>query len=725
MLAPYRKKPISRREALEWMVAGSSTLLFMPFGVGCTRAIPLSQQNCFPQSVASGDPRSQSVILWTRVVDSAYAQEDYSVRLEVAEDSEFGDTVHLQTYTAFAELDHCIRVKIEGLKSDRFYYYRFTYQHISSKTGRTRTAPEADEAREITFAFVSGQDYVGRYYNAYAHMLQQEDLDFIVHLGDYVYETTGDPTFQVCPSSSRQVVFDATTPAEKRTLGACTFYAANSRENYRQLYRTYRSDTVLQKIHERFPMIAMWDDHEYHDDYAGLPGEKVLGEREQHARRAFLEYMPVETGLEEDNVLKPDNKVFGRAKSAATVYRDFVFGASLHLIMSDYRTYRSVTPIPMDAFMGTVFADKSKLIGLFETKEPGRGDRIYQEHRGDFAPYIDLEQDTYQSLRSIVANLLLQMYVAEGKGFIQAGMLSRRYGRGKIHAHVANEMIQYHNRSLGEDAAAVPLIFDTVGDARYEALDRGLAYLDLGKVALVSTGGLGTTSMVVKEAFDLYAQLHASSDVFGDKQFAWIRDRVETSPSRVTVFASSVSMTPMAVDLTDLEALPARFRKHYYINLDQYDGFPSVRKKLLACLREKNSMIISGDIHANFVTDHEGITEVTGTSISSATADEMIRRNLQYGSGIPQGILDEESLDGFDLDAALLQCNQQCRAEEDPDTLQYADTQNNGYVVVKIHQDRSEATLVTLPASLSQTHLYDAVDLNKYFSSRTFLLTLS
>ena len=133
--------------------------------------------------------------------------------------------------------------------------------YFSSRTGRTKTAPAADSTREVKFAYVSCQDYIGRYFNTYLKLLD-EDLDFIVHLGDYIYETTGNPQFQT-PSDDRKMVFDDIAGAIERGEGDNRYYSAASLDNYRQIYKTIRNDEVIQQIHESFPMIAIWDDHEF------------------------------------------------------------------------------------------------------------------------------------------------------------------------------------------------------------------------------------------------------------------------------------------------------------------------------------------------------------------------------------------------------------------------------------------------------------------------------
>src|SRR5262249_13035360 len=158
-----------------------------------------------------------------------------------------------------------VKVRAVSLAPATTYYYRFIYElsgkYYVSKVGQTKTAPLKDADVPVKFAYVSCQDYTGKYYNPYARLVE-EKLDFFVHLGDYVYETDGDPTFQ--NTTGRKVQFSDVAGAIELTAGdgKTKYHAAKSLSNYRDLYRTYRSDPNLQKMHELFPMIATWDDHE-------------------------------------------------------------------------------------------------------------------------------------------------------------------------------------------------------------------------------------------------------------------------------------------------------------------------------------------------------------------------------------------------------------------------------------------------------------------------------
>ena len=288
----------------------------------------------FPESVASGDPTPTSVILWTRAVtpDGGYPD---GVDLEVAIDPGFQDVVFTRELEVDEAYDGVVKVKVDNLQPYTVYYYRFMAQDgdttETSPVGRTKTAPTPDMDVDVRFAVVYCQDYIGRYYNTFLKLLMDhdEDIDFVVHLGDYIYETTGDPDFQD-PDSDRTIEFDDTEGAIPLGDPDDPYYAAASLSNYRQLYRTYRSDPMLQQVHERWPMIVIWDDHEYSDDrwqatatYTNGRTDENDPDRLRNAEQAFFEWIPIDVGLGTDGTLDIGASVL---YPNTLVYRDFLFG---------------------------------------------------------------------------------------------------------------------------------------------------------------------------------------------------------------------------------------------------------------------------------------------------------------------------------------------------------------------------------------------------------------
>jgi len=408
-----------RRNVLKLMMLGSGALIMPGILTGCgggsSEDYILSPApdttTVFPQSVASGDPRADSVVLWTRIEDPERSEEDLTVTLEISLRDDFEDSLFTKQLTAYHEYDHAIKIKIDQLDPYTYYYYRFKYNGIYSNTGRTKTASSKDSEVDTKFAFVSCQDYIGRYYNVFAHMLQQDDLDFIVHLGDYIYETNGEPLTQII-GNERQISF-------RDKEGAIIFdsyEAARSTDNYRQLYQVYRSDPLLQKLHERFPMIAIWDDHEFSDDSYGpnsnYSGDKIDGrdtKRYHNSQRVYLEYMPMEVGLDTNGVMSPASEVILDDDNEVIIYRNFNFGSNLDLILSDYRSYRPDHLIEEDAFPATVFADENRLISYF-----GMDFYTHPDNQRHFGSYIDVDTYNGGSFSSPLKRIAKLMYETEG-----------------------------------------------------------------------------------------------------------------------------------------------------------------------------------------------------------------------------------------------------------------------------------------------------------------------
>lgn len=731
---PYNKKFFEeRRKTLKLMMLGSGALAMPTLFSGCGGGggggagkppEPPVQDTFFPQSVASGDPREESIVLWTRIEEPDNNGQDLTVGLEVSLDENFTTLLLERTLTAYSEFDNAVKVKIDQLTPYTYYYYRFKYKDKYSNTGRTKTAPSSQSDVNAKFAFVSCQDYIGRYYNVFTHMLLQDDLDFIIHLGDYIYETNGAPMTQIV-GDQRQITF-------KDSDGAIDFggyQAARSIDNYRQLYQTYRSDSELQKIHERFPMIAIWDDHEFSDDNYGnnanYYGEKIDEEDEtryHNSQRVYLEYMPLETGLDEDGVLSPLSEVLLDADNEVIIYRDFNFGSHLDLIMSDYRSNRPDHLIKEDAFPATVFANRATLIGEF-------GQEFFDnpDNQWHFGAYFDVDTFNGGYFTDPLKNIAQIMYEAEGLSESEAQARANAAIQGNLNAYFSNEMIKAYN-------AQVPafLEYDLIyeDDLELDNFEKGLAYINGGKLDLFSSSGIGSRYMVIKEVFDIFIELKnrtgAIGSVYGAEQSSWVTDRINNSGASWRVFASSVSLAPMVVDLSGISELDPLLQTQFYINVDQFDGFKYQRDSLINELKASASIVISGDIHSTFVTDHHGVVEFTGGSVSSTTFSEALPRFVEY-SDVSEYIPDiEELLENVDLDQLLLDSNS---AENDQNVnfpiMKTADTKNNAYVVIEVTADHLYGNIHMLPAEYSQQMLYEAADINSYFSTTTYTVDRS
>jgi alkaline phosphatase D len=305
-------------------------------GAGSTRPTGIYQ---FSHGVASGDPKATSVVFWTRCVRVGSGSGDIALKLEVSASNAFGTLAASVDLSASDKFDFTVRAKVTGLNANSVYFYRFVADGDISPVGQTKTAPAAEATpTQINFAWMTCQDWSINHWGA-MELLAAENLDFVVHLGDYIYETVG-AGFQT--GAAEPAHGKITLP--NGIVGSGGSVYANTLEDYRSLYRTYRSDNRLQEIHRRFPMIAIWDDHEFSDDswqdrQTYTNENKAQTSRRRDANQAWAEYMPIDFG----------DVSFDLAKTGfdnIRIYRDFRFGSLMHLVMTDQRLYRDDHVVP-------------------------------------------------------------------------------------------------------------------------------------------------------------------------------------------------------------------------------------------------------------------------------------------------------------------------------------------------------------------------------------------
>jgi alkaline phosphatase D len=241
--------------------------------------------NPFGLGVASGSPRHDSVVLWTRLLqpDGICLGEQVgpqAVRWELAHDERFSRIVQSGQAMALGALAHSVHVQVQGLAADRWYFYRFMVGDAVSPAGRTRTFPAPDAmVTRLRLAYASCQNWQHGYFSAYRHMLA-ENLDVVLFLGDYVYEYP-------------------ITATSLRPGGASATGWSLTLDDYRQRYALYKSDADLQAMHQACPWLVTWDDHEVQNDYAGLqegsggPVQPSFAARRAAAYQAFYEHMPL------------------------------------------------------------------------------------------------------------------------------------------------------------------------------------------------------------------------------------------------------------------------------------------------------------------------------------------------------------------------------------------------------------------------------------------------
>ncbi|KAF2120145.1 PhoD-like phosphatase-domain-containing protein [Lophiotrema nucula] len=311
----------------------------------------------FTHGVASGDPYPDSVILWTRIAPSSdndksnatvsgyvplynHDTEEYiavskapvCVEYKVSTDKECGDVVDSGTAYTTSDIDYTVKVEAKNLKPFTQYYYQFSVCNSDNKSplGRTKTTPEADDdVTSVGIAVYSCSNYPFGFFNAYGNPVRKDSVDYVIHLGDYIYEyANGDygwgQTIGRVPLPDKQIY---------------------SLYDYRKRIATYRTDLDLVASHQQFPWIPVWDDHEvadntYRDGSSELnntessfveDGGVSVDQRKMNAVRAYFEWMPIRQVEMDDNL---------------RIWRSFSIGKLIDLVMLDTRQYdRSITDL--------------------------------------------------------------------------------------------------------------------------------------------------------------------------------------------------------------------------------------------------------------------------------------------------------------------------------------------------------------------------------------------
>lgn len=291
MTSKTRGMSLNRRTFLAMLgatgAAAAVSPTWFPFEAEGASATPIDPN--YPHGVAAGDPRPDGAVIWTRVDPTADGGTGVEVAWEVSATADFAAIVATGSLTATAATDHTVRTLVEGLASDGWFHYRFRYQDRTSRTGRLRTAPAPGAAADrLRFAFCSCQQINDSIYVAHAAMAA-EDLDFVVHYGDYIYVSDG---------------------------------GTQTLDDYRSVWKRFKANPYLQDLHATYPMVMMWDDGEF----ANGIDRTFPQPRFDVARQAWFEFAPH---------LPPDEEPFRS-------YRSIGWGSLVDFPLLDVRTYRDV-----------------------------------------------------------------------------------------------------------------------------------------------------------------------------------------------------------------------------------------------------------------------------------------------------------------------------------------------------------------------------------------------
>jgi alkaline phosphatase D len=315
---------LGRRQFLIAGLATGAAVTALPnyAAIARNRRIPVAKSGTFPLGVASGFPYPRGTILWTKLDGGKHTSR---LKLQVAKDRHFRNVVLEKTVTARKERDFTARTRVRGLDPAHEYFYRFHTKDKGSPVGQFRTAPPRDSNKPVRIAFLSCQSYEAGFYNAHAAIAKEPDIDFVLHLGDYIYESHYYPGPRADTTGFNHD-------------GNVEFLA-----EYRQKYNLYKRDPDLQAMHSAHNFVSVWDDHEVEDNYAdglasshaqpgftnnGHPRRVSIEERRANAYRAYFNYMPrIRFDGDRDRI-----------------YEHARFGRLVDLIITDERQYRDQQP---------------------------------------------------------------------------------------------------------------------------------------------------------------------------------------------------------------------------------------------------------------------------------------------------------------------------------------------------------------------------------------------
>ncbi len=360
----------TRRDFAKFAVSmGASAAWGQPAGKQ-SRIAWQERRTAYPEGVASADPDSTSVLLWTRHPSAA----DHELTVEVAEDDAFQKVVATSTAKVLKESDWTCRVLAGGLKPAHVYWYRFTdRESAGSRIGRTITAPSPDDPRPVAFAFVSCQNANDGAQTAYRRMIYEDEraaehdqLGFVLHLGDFIYEIVWYPEDRPQGMYDRKIR-DIVRYEHGEKID--DFHIPTTLADYRAVYRAYLHDPDLEDARARWPFVNMWDNHEF--SWLGYQGMQIFKgvtrpaqTRKVAANQAFFEYQPARMSkpggpslasfhppqVADHAISNFDDQGLGQeANNLAAIhslqgYRKLRWGRHVDLIITDQHSYRSEDP---------------------------------------------------------------------------------------------------------------------------------------------------------------------------------------------------------------------------------------------------------------------------------------------------------------------------------------------------------------------------------------------
>ena len=346
---------VTRRHLLR----SSAASLTLPLLGAC--ASPLAPRaadagrKVFLHGVASGDPSQDSIVLWTRATPQQEGA-PLTVGWTLYADPQGQRPLQRGEVSTHGSRDYTVKVIVDGLTPGRTYYYRFIAAGEASPLGRTRTLPGPGVDR-LRIAYTSCSHWLFGYFNAYGAMARRNDLDLVLHLGDYIYEY-GNGEYGDGTALGRRHAPDR----EITTLA-----------DYRERYALYRTDEDLQELHRQHPMVVIWDDHEsannsWRDGAQNHnEGEGAWAARKGAAVKAWHEWLPTREA---------------QSPGDAQIWRSFRFGDLLDLTMLDTRLYGRDREAANPKDQAVIQDPKRSLLGptqeawLYDQLQRSKGDGV-------------------------------------------------------------------------------------------------------------------------------------------------------------------------------------------------------------------------------------------------------------------------------------------------------------------------------------------------------------
>lgn len=237
----------------------------------------------FYHGVASGDPMADKVIIWTRVTPDTISSDPVLVSWQMATDTGMTNVIQGGSIITDNNMDYTVKIDVTGLNANTWYYYEFESNGKKSPRGRTRTAPQSG-ADSLRFAIVSCANLEAGFFNAYKVLLNRADFDAVICLGDYIYEYESGG-------------YSPNATANRQWLPSNEILSLS---DYRERYSTYHLDDDLRRLHQQFPFITIWDDHESANDawMNGAENHTTASEgpfaiRKANAKQAYFEWLPI------------------------------------------------------------------------------------------------------------------------------------------------------------------------------------------------------------------------------------------------------------------------------------------------------------------------------------------------------------------------------------------------------------------------------------------------